>query len=91
MTNKDRIKEILSDKIGPDADRIKTGDELLTHDLGIDSLDLLEFVMAIEDEFNIEIDDQELSEDVKPLTFNRLCVIIKNNGVDLDANSWNKQ
>lgn len=85
MTNKERIKEILSDRIGPDADRIKTGDELLTRDLGVDSLDLLEFVMAVEDEFNIEIDDQELSEDVEPLTFNRLCVVIKSSGVDLDA------
>lgn len=85
MTNKERIKEILGDKIGPDADRVKTGDELLTRDLGVDSLDLLEFVMAIEDEFNIEIDDQELSEDIKPLTFNHLCVVIKSSGVNLEA------
>jgi acyl carrier protein len=87
MTNKERIKEILEDNIGPDIDRVVTGDELLTRDLGVDSLNLLEFIMSVEDEFDVEIPDSELSEDVHPLTFNRLCTVIKSSGVDLDA-SW---
>ena len=47
-------EELLTDEIDINAD--------LTNDYQIDSIGLLEFIMALEDEFNIEIADEELQE-----------------------------
>ena len=83
MSNRDKIKDIFKQHLGIDADRIVTGDEKLEQDLGADSLDLLEIVMQVEDEFNIEVDDSDLGEE-QNLTFNKLCAIFSKNGVALD-------
>lgn len=50
----EKVKEIISEKINCEPDTI-TGETKFA-DLGIDSLDVTELVMGIEDEFNIELE-----------------------------------
>ena len=52
----ERLKEIIADIMGLDADEI-TMDSSFAEDLGCDSLDTVEIVMAIEDELDIKIPD----------------------------------
>ena len=54
----EKIKAILAEQLGVDEDDI-TMDSSLTDDLGADSLDHVELVMAMEEEFDIEIPDEE--------------------------------
>lgn len=61
MTEKttiERIKEILVEELGVNPEQV-TYDVTFIEDLGCDSLDILELVMAIEDEFNLEIPDED--------------------------------
>lgn len=53
-----RIKRIVSEQTGVDESKLsaETG---LVHDLMCDSLDMVELVMAVEDEFELEIPDEE--------------------------------
>lgn len=59
----DRVKEILREQLGVDESEI-TMDASFTDDLGADSLDLVELIMAFEEEFDIEISDED-AEDIK--------------------------
>lgn len=52
----EKIRTIISKELGVDQEKI-TLDTHLIDDLGADSLDAVELIMAIEDEFNIEIAD----------------------------------
>ena len=54
----DRIKEIIVEQLGVDADQV-TSDASFVDDLGADSLDTVELVMALEEEFDIEIPDED--------------------------------
>ncbi len=55
----DKVKEIIIDQLGLDADReIKPATSLMG-DLEADSLDAVEIIMALEDEFDIEIPDED--------------------------------
>ena len=54
----EKIKGILIEQLGVNEDEI-TMDSSLTDDLGADSLDLVELVMALEQEFDIEISDED--------------------------------
>lgn len=65
----DKIKEILADQLDIDEDAI-TPDSLLVEDLGADSLDAIDIVMSVEDEFGIEVPDEiiEKMESVKDIT-----------------------
>ena len=54
----DKIKEIIIDKIGIDDAKI-TMDAKFIDDLGADSLDTVELIMQFEEEFGIEIPDDE--------------------------------
>ena len=58
MVSEARIKEIIVEQLGVDADQI-TPDASFIDDLGADSLDTVELVMAFEDEFDIEIPDED--------------------------------
>ena len=52
----DRVKKIVVEHLGVDADKVKA-DASFIDDLGADSLDTVELVMAFEEEFGIEIPD----------------------------------
>lgn len=54
----DKVKEIIVKQLSVDANEIKA-DTSLTDDLGADSLDLVELVMTMEEEFGMEIPDEE--------------------------------
>ena len=54
----DKIKEIIIDKLGIDNGKI-TMDAKFIDDLGADSLDTVELIMQFEEEFGIEIPDDE--------------------------------
>jgi acyl carrier protein len=52
----ERVKKIVIDHLGVDAEKVSEGASFID-DLGADSLDLVELVMAFEEEFGIEIPD----------------------------------
>ena len=54
----EKVKKIIIDQLGVDAAEI-TPDASFIEDLGADSLDTVELVMALEEEFGIEIPDEE--------------------------------
>ena len=58
MSVADKVKEIIVDQLGVGADEV-TDTASFTDDLGGDSLDIVELVMAFEEEFDIEIPDDE--------------------------------
>lgn len=53
----DKVKKIVADQLSVDADTI-TEKSNFANDLGADSLDTVELVMALEEEFDIEIPDE---------------------------------
>ena len=56
-----KVKSLFEEELGIDSEKI-TMDAKLEEDLEIDSLGIVEVVMAFEDEFEIEIDDEELTD-----------------------------
>ena len=54
----DRVKDIIVDQLGVSADQV-TLEAKFIEDLGADSLDTVELVMAFEEEFDIEVPDEE--------------------------------
>ncbi len=58
MVNKEKFIEIIVDKLGVDPKEI-TPEASFIDDLGADSLDTVELVMAFEEEFDIEIPDED--------------------------------
>ncbi|MDE0424468.1 acyl carrier protein [Candidatus Poribacteria bacterium] len=57
-TNQDRLIEIIAKQLGVDEGNV-TPDASFMEDLGADSLDTVELVMALEEEFDIEIPDSD--------------------------------
>ncbi len=55
---KDRVKEIVCEQLGVSAEEV-TPEASFIEDLGADSLDIVELVMALEEEFDIEIPDED--------------------------------
>ena len=58
MSVEDRVKKIVSDQLGTSMDEIEI-DSSFVDDLGADSLDTVELVMALEEEFDLEIADED--------------------------------
>ncbi|HAX46167.1 MAG TPA: acyl carrier protein [Nitrospina sp.] len=58
MSVEEKVKEIIVDQLGVDDKQVSTGASFID-DLGADSLDTVELVMALEEEFDIEIPDEE--------------------------------
>ncbi len=58
MDKEQRIKEIIADQLGVEVDKL-TPDAKFVEDLGADSLDVVELIMSFEEEFNIEIPDED--------------------------------
>jgi len=71
----DRIKKIIVEQLGSDEADIKIESSFI-EDLGADSLDIVELIMALEEEFEIEIPDSEAE---KITTVGDVVEYIKNN------------
>jgi acyl carrier protein len=54
----EKVKQIIVDQLGVDGDEV-TPQAKFAEDLGADSLDTVELVMALEEEFGIEIPDED--------------------------------
>ena len=64
MAVEGKIRKIIVDQLGVEEDEV-TLEASFTDDLSADSLDIVELVMAFEEEFDIEIPDEDASEIVK--------------------------
>ena len=60
MSVEKRVKEIVAEQLGKNANEV-TSEASFIDDLGADSLDIVELVMAMEEEFDIEIPDEDAS------------------------------
>lgn len=69
----DKVKEIIVDQLEVEEDKV-TPEASIIDDLGADSLDVVDLVMALEDEFEIKIPDEDV-ENVK--TVNDIVKIIE--------------
>ncbi|MFN3598346.1 MAG: acyl carrier protein [Aquificaceae bacterium] len=58
MDMEQRIKEIIADQLGVEEDKLNPSAKFV-EDLGADSLDVVELIMAFEEEFGIEIPDED--------------------------------
>lgn len=58
MELEQRIKEIIADQLGVEVDKLSP-EAKFVEDLGADSLDVVELIMAFEEEFGIEIPDED--------------------------------
>ncbi len=71
----EKVQEKVADQLGVDADDVTTESSFID-DLGADSLDIVELLMALEEEFDIEIPDEEAE---KLATVGDVVDYIKNN------------
>ena len=55
----EKVKAILAEQFAVEEDKI-TADTDLQEDLGADSLDVVDLLMSIEDEFEVEVPDEEI-------------------------------
>ena len=74
----EKMKEIIAEQLSVEADTV-TEASSFKEDLGADSLDLFELVMALEDEYNVEIPAEELT-DLN--TVGDVIDYLKNKGVE---------
>ena len=58
MSVEEKVKEIIVDQLGVDEKQVTTSASFID-DLGADSLDTVELVMALEEEFDVEISDED--------------------------------
>jgi len=58
MALEDKVNEIIVEQLGVNAEQV-TAEASFVEDLGADSLDVVELVMAFEEEFNAEIPDED--------------------------------
>jgi acyl carrier protein len=61
-----KVKSIIAEQLGVGEDEIKAASSFI-EDLGADSLDIVELVMAMEEEFEVEIPDEE-AENIKTVS-----------------------
>ncbi|NLK78398.1 MAG: acyl carrier protein [Clostridiales bacterium] len=74
----ERMKEIIAEQLSVEAEEIKM-ETSFKEDLGADSLDLFELVMALEDEYSVEIPSEDLE---KLLTVGDVVNYLKDKGVE---------
>ena len=74
----DKVKAIFEEQLGVSQDEMQL-DTNFKDDLGVDSLDLYEIVMKMEDEFDVEIPAEELEDDA---TFEDVLNYLKSKGVE---------
>ncbi len=77
MSNtEERVKKIVAEQLGVKEDEVKTAASFV-EDLGADSLDTVELVMALEEEFETEIPDEE----AEKITTGQLAIDYINNNL----------
>ena len=76
----ERVKEIIAEQLNVDASEI-TEDSSFKDDLGADSIDLVELIMAFEDEYGINADYEEMDKRVK--TVGDIIEYLKEQGADI--------
>jgi len=69
-----KLKNVLANQLGLESDKISLTSHLV-HDLNADSLDLVETVMAIEAEFDVQIDEDEYH---NAETIGQIIVLLEN-------------
>ena len=74
----EKMKEIIAEQLSVDAESV-TEASSFKEDLGADSLDLFELVMALEEEYSVEIPAEELE---KMSTVGDVMEYLKNHGVE---------
>ncbi len=57
----DKVKEIISEQLAIDASTITENSKVIA-DLGADSLDIVELIMALEDEFGVSVDEDKVQD-----------------------------
>ena len=79
----DRVREIAADKLSVDIEEIKP-ESSFTEDLEADSLDVVELIMAIEEEFGTDDNPLEISDEdaEKILTVNDAVTYLKSNNIE---------
>lgn len=78
MAVEDKVKEIIVEQLGVNADQV-TPEASFIEDLGADSLDTVELVMAFEEEFGAEIPDEDAE---KLTTVGGVIQYLKGKGLD---------
>ncbi len=78
MALADKVKEIIVEQLGVNAEQV-TPEASFIEDLGADSLDTVELVMAFEEEFGAEITDEDAE---KLTTVNGVIEYLKSKGFD---------
>jgi acyl carrier protein len=78
MALEDKVKEIIVEQLGVNADQV-TPEASFIEDLGADSLDTVELVMAFEEEFGAEIPDEDAE---KLTTVGAVIKYLKEKGLD---------
>jgi len=58
MSIEDKVKKIIAEKLSVDLDEV-VPEASFVDDLGADSLDLVELIMSMEEEFDVEISDED--------------------------------
>ncbi len=71
----EKVKSIIADQLDVEEDKV-VAEASITEDLGADSLDVVDLIMSIEEEFDIEIPDEAV-EDIK--TVGDIVKYIENN------------
>jgi acyl carrier protein len=72
-----RVRELIAEQLGVTVEQVVT-DANLVSDLGADSLDVVEFVMALEDEMGVEVSDEDAQ---KLVTVGAVLAYLKEKGV----------
>ena len=75
MSIEDKVKKIISEKLSVDIEEI-VPEASFVDDLGADSLDLVELIVSMEEEFDIDISDEDAE---KLVTFKDVIDYIKAN------------
>ena len=78
MALEDKVKDIIVEQLGVNADQVTT-EAAFIEDLGADSLDTVELVMAFEEEFGAEIPDEDAE---KLTTVGGVIEYLKGKGFD---------
>lgn len=75
----EKIREIIAEQLNIDMDKVKPESDF-KEDLGADSLDLFNLVMAFEDEYNVEIPSEDLEQIT---TVSAVIEYLKEKGVEI--------